>query len=94
MSMSTYVQGLMKKTEKYEKMESILILCKELNINPPQEVYEYFELQYDGYCKNGIIVPLPKGIVEHYTDDEDEIWEIDLYKIPDGVTKIRFVNSY
>ena len=66
MSMSTYVQGLMKKDDKYMKMESILLQCRELNIKPPIEVNEYFDLQYDGYCKNGIVVPLPTNVIEHF----------------------------
>lgn len=93
MSMSTYVQGLMEKDDKYMKMESILLQCKELKIKPPQEVEEYFEL-IEEYCSRGIITSIPIYSVEHYTEDTDDIWEVDLSLIPKDITKLRFVNSY
>ena len=93
MGMSTRVKGLREKDDTYEKMESILLSCKELKIKVPNEVYEYFELT-EGYCSNGIITSLPIGSVEHYTEDTDEVWEVNLSLIPKDITKLRFVNSY
>lgn len=94
MGMSTRVQGLREKNDTYEKMESILLLCKELNVKVPNEVYKYFELINEEYCSRGIITSLPIGSVEHYTEDTDDVWEVDLSLIPKDITKLRFVNSY
>lgn len=94
MSMSTRVQGLREKDDTYKKMESILLLCKELKVKVPNEVYEYFELINEEYCSREIITSLPIGSVEHYTEDSDDVWEVDLSLIPKDITKLRFVNSY
>lgn len=91
MSMVSYIQGLKPKTEEYEKKLQIYKLCKEINIDPPREIEEFFNGEV---CEVGIIAELPAGTLVEYEDDCREYFEVDLTKIPKDVTKIRFVNSY
>jgi hypothetical protein len=68
--------------------------CKELKIGPPDEIRKYFE--YDGEpCDEGIIVYLNKDVVHEGTGYYDnEYYDVDLSKLPEGVTKVRFEISY
>lgn len=91
MSMVSCIQGLKPKTEEYEKKLQIYKLCKEMNINPPREIEEFFDGEV---CEAGIITELPADALMEYGDDCREYFEVDLTKIPKDVTKIRFVNSY
>lgn len=92
MSMSTYVQGLKPKTTEYQKKLDILAACKEVNVEPPREIVDFFDGEI---CEEGIVIELPKEAVREYADNYcREFFEVDLTKLPPDVTKIRFVNSY
>ena len=91
MSMSTYVQGLKSKTEEYQIKLDIYNACKKINIEPPREIVDFFDGEI---CEDGIIIELPKEAVREYSDEYRNFLEVDLTKLPDNVSKIRFVNSY
>ncbi len=93
MGMYSYVKGLKPKTEEYEKKLRIYKDCKELNINPPKEIEDYFDGEV---CEEGIVIDLPKDAISESVNVDycNEYFDVDLTKIPSDVTIIRFVNSY
>ena len=96
MSMYTYVQGLKPVTEDYKKRLEIYKSCRELKISPPEEIRKYFE--DDGeLCDEGIIVRLKDEVVKKSTDANycrEYYYDVDLSKLPEGLSKVRFVISY
>lgn len=63
MSMNVYVKGLKPITEDYKKRLEIYKGCKELKINPPEEIIEYIE-NHREFCEEGIIVNLEDEIIK------------------------------
>lgn len=95
MSMSVYVHGIRPVTEEYSKKLDIYRSCKELNIQPPEELLEYFE--YESHpCEDGIVIDLPSGLMTHSTSMQhcSDYYDVDLTKLPKDVVKVRFEISY
>ena len=88
MSVSYCVKGLKEKTEEYEKKLTIYKTCRELNVPVPSEITDFFD--NGEYCEDGVVVNMPSGAVNESGDCYRVFYDVDLSKIPDGVTKIRF----
>ena len=95
MSMSTYVKGFISDNDKtYQKHAKVLIACLNADIAElPVETADYFGSKYpEKYLledKLEIKIPFHK-----YESEMQEGFEIIVSEIPEGVYKIRFVNSY
>jgi hypothetical protein len=63
-------------------------------IDPPLEVTKFFNGEPPD--EKGVVVDIEKsdGCYSSYSTGDQDWFEIDLEKIPDGVQIIRFVNSY
>lgn len=93
MSMSTRVVGFHPPDEKWKKMKAAWDACEVAAVEVPMEVLEFF----------GHVAPDPMGVEvdlkgssackPHRADSEDG-FEIDIRKLPPGLSIIRFVNSY
>lgn len=93
MSVSYGVKGLKPITDDYKKRLEIYKSCRELKISPPEEIRKYFE--DDGEpCDEGIIVYLKKDVISKSDGYSSVYYDVDLSKLPDGVTKVRFEVSY
>lgn len=91
MSMSTEVKGFRPPDERWQQMKAVWDACVAANVPIPEPVAEFF----------GWTAPNPAGIevkIPHreYTNRErvEDGIEIDVADIPDGVTVIRFINSW
>lgn len=93
MSMSTHVIGFKPPDDKWKKMKAVRDTCIKAGVSIPEEVEDFF----------GEGEPSPKGVTVEledtdccvkWSDNEEDGFEIDLGKIPVGVTIIRFYNSY
>jgi hypothetical protein len=87
--MSTTVVGIVPPDEQWTKMKGIWDACKEAEIDPPQEVKDYFD------CEE----PDPKGMeipisCEKWGNDMSSGYEVTVSKIPKKVKIIRFYNSW
>lgn len=80
MSMSTYIKGIPSK-EKLESAERIVKDCKIAGIEYPDVIDEILEEE----------ISLP---IEKVPSEYEDIWEIKVKDIPEGVETIRFINSY
>lgn len=95
MSMSVNVYALRPVTDDYRKRLAIYQSCNELGIHPPKELLEYFDYM-EHPCKDGILVELSDDLINHDTDMYrcSNYYDVDLTKLPKGVTKVRFEISY
>ena len=94
MGISVNIQGLKPVTEDYKKRLYIYKSCRELGIRPPEEIEEYFE--YDSEpCDEGIIVRFKENVVKESSDADycRYYYDVDLSKLPNDITKVRFVIS-
>lgn len=98
MGMSTRLQAFIPDTDAlYQKMKKVYLACQEAEIDLPLEAATYFGVSYpeDDALEQKLAVKLTEGI--HYVPyfaEMTEGFEVDLDKLPKGVTKIRFTNNY
>lgn len=96
MSMSTHLVAFTPDTDpEYQKHLKVWNMCEELEVSLPAETYSYFLNGYMSTPEEKLEVTLEEG--EHYKEwegDMQEGFEVDLTKLPKGVTKLRFYNSY
>lgn len=91
MSMSTRVTAFKGPDSHWQKMKNVWDACISANVEPPQEVYAFF----DGMAPDpaGVEVKIP---FEEWTD-RDTVSEgitIQVKDIPKDVVTIKFTNSY
>jgi hypothetical protein len=95
MGMSTHIIGFVSsENENYKKHAKVLNACIEAGISKlPKETAEYFGSKYpDKYLlEEKLEIKIPK---HKYFENDEEGFEIIISEIPDGVHKIRFVNTW
>lgn len=96
--MSTFLKAFIPDTDKtFQKHKKILLACLEADVELPKSTAEYFGEEYpeEYLLDDKLEVELKEGVhYNNYADDESEGYEIELNKLPEGVTKIRFYNSW
>lgn len=85
MGMSMHVQGMEDMDEKGKAMKFIWDKCNELDIEPPDEVQEYFDYEYPEEGKTSVEIP-HKAI----STKSRQGYEIELSNLPKEVTHIQF----
>lgn len=88
MSSSTSIVGVRDLNERRIEMNHVRIACERAGIEAPVEVREFFESGKHDF------VDIESAITELDDQDMQDVWEVDLSKIPPGVKAIRFINSY
>lgn len=91
MSMSTDVQGLKPPDKTWREMKKIYDSCKELDMDIPDKVDEYFEGRSPDPA--GVLVDIPTKEYSDNANSEQGI-EIKVEDIPPDVKIIRFCNSW
>ena len=89
MSMSTYVTGFKPPDEVWLGHKAVWDSCSAAGVDIPDATLEFFE--HEPPDPKGVEVELP--LREHSTDAESG-YELDVASIPEGVTIIRFCNSW
>lgn len=90
MSMETYVIGFVKPDDTFMKMKRIWDNCKELDVEIPLKVSNFFnECEPD---ENGLNVEIPTHDWDN--GDMESGKEVYLHEIPEKVNVIRFYNSW
>jgi len=97
MSTSTSVYGIRLPDETRKKMKAVWEACKAAGVEIPEEVDEFFDSEKPD--RLGVAIDLESNHANHtcltkYTDDTNEVFEVDVREVPVGVTVIRFVISY
>ena len=93
MSTSNHIIGFIPQDAGFKKMKKIYDLCKEGNIEVPEEVQKFFN--YETPDDSGVWIDLEgKDFVKDFYDDMESGWEIDVTRIPKIIKTIRFYISY
>jgi hypothetical protein len=98
MGMSTHIEGFIPDTDaEFQRHKKVLLVCAEANVTLPPETAKYFGSKYsdESLLDEKLNVMLEDGV--HYTQYRDSGcsgFEVDLTRLPKGVTKLRFYNSY
>jgi len=94
MSASYHVEGIVNKDEKFEKMTSLLKMCKGMGFAPPKEVVEYFRHMGGEYSEHGFYTKLPKDSIIEENACGILRYVVDLDKVPIDIRKIAFTISW
>lgn len=94
MSMSTNVVGIVPPDDEWKKMKKIWDACKEAGIEPPKDVWAFFNDEYPD-AAGGIIEQEKLGkAVEEWSNESSVGFEVDLAMLPPHVKKLRFYNNW
>lgn len=92
--MSTHVVGLRPASDDYKKKLKAYTACIEAGVPPPKELSVYFDYVSEP-DPNGMEVCLDQSLaVQEYKKRGKDGFDVDVTKLPEGVTIVRFYNSY
>jgi hypothetical protein len=99
MGMSTEIMAFMPDTDlEFQKHKKILLMCIDAEVSLPKETAEYFGDNEDPelwMLDEKLELELLEGVhYTEYSENSSEGFEIDLSKLPKGIAKLRFTNSY
>lgn len=96
MSIGFNIQGFRPPDAKWREMRAVWDACKRAGILPPEEVYAFF--RHDEPDERGIEMPRKEleacGAVREWKEDMREGYEVELSKLPPGLTHLRFYVSF
>lgn len=92
MGMSTHVIGFRKPDAKWNKMLAARNACTDAGIAIPDDISDFFEWEHPR-GRPGMEVRINEAVTP-YSDDMKEGYEVDVSKLPEGVSVVRFYNSY
>lgn len=93
MSMSTDITLLRDKNDPtYQKNLKVFLACKEAGATLPKEIDDYFGgWGFDNNIESPLEIPFKP---REWSEGDSEGYEIDIDSLPQGVTTIRFYNSW
>ncbi len=91
MSMSTHVTGFRPPDEKWRQMKAVWDANEAAGLEHPKELWDFFG--HDDPDEAGIEVDI-KDAIEKCGGDSTDGYQIELAKLPDNVTHIRFENCW
>lgn len=92
MGMSTHIVGFRPPDERWNKMKAIWESCEAAGVPVPGDVSEFFE-QEDPADRPGMEIDISDAVCGYGSEGHDG-YEVDISKLPDGVSVVRFYNSY
>lgn len=92
--MSTHVVGFRPPDEKWRRMKAVWDACLQAEIEPPENVNDFFEGRTPDPA--GVEVSLTgfTPIAREWMDETRSGYEINVDDLPDGVKIVRFYNSW
>lgn len=93
MGMSTNIEAIRPPDEKWKKMKAIFDSCKNANIDPPDEIWDFFNGEPPSDL--GVVIEIENtDAVEKVSEDMRDGFIVDLTELPKDVKYIKFYNSY
>lgn len=95
MGTTMHIIGIRPPTDDYSKKIAAYKACEAAGIPAPAELLEYFDFVAPSFVEPaGMIVELERSdAVTTYETDDRSGFEVDIAKLPPGVTRVRFFNS-
>lgn len=93
MGMSTRIVGFRPADEQWEKMKAAWEACEAIGVEPPEEIYDFFEGEGPG-DRPGREVSLGDDAVTNIEGFARNGFQVDVEALPKGVRYIRFYNSW
>lgn len=92
MGMSTHIVGFRPADETWSKMKAVWDACTKAGVAIPRDVLMFF----DGEAPrdDGVRVEINEGWVQICLYDGREGFDLDITKLPAGVTRVRFLSSW
>jgi hypothetical protein len=96
MSMSCHVIGIKEPTEEYLKKYRAYQACMEAGIDPPKAIIDFFDgISFKYINATGMEVDLHgNSAISEWKGDGKTGFEVEIAKIPAGITRLRFCNSW
>ena len=88
-----HVVGLRPVDDKWRAMKAAWDACELIGAPIPTKVYEFFDGVYPK-SETVIEVELDKSVYAKYNDDGQSGFDVDLRRLPDDVTMVRFFCAY
>jgi hypothetical protein len=93
MGMSTHIVGFREPTQEHLEKVAAYKACELAEVDIPKKLQDYFRDTEPS--EHGMEVDLEdSGSVSEHRSDCTDGFDVDLKKLPQGVTRIRFFNSY
>jgi len=92
MGMSTHCVGFRPANDSWNKMKTVWENCEAAGVPVPDEVKQFFNFESPG-DKPGQEVPLGESLSEYSCENKNG-YEVDVTKLPPGITTLRFYNSW
>lgn len=96
LSTSTYVYGIRPPDEKWRQMKAVWDACAAAGVSVPDDVEDFFDGEEPDAA--GVVIDLEKvgaaRIWKPGGNSMREGVEVNLERLPEDITLIRFVNSY
>lgn len=96
MSMSTHLEGIVPPDAKWRKMKAVYDACSEAGVDAPSEVRNFFNDEPPDDL--GVVLDedtlARRGAVRLLSHDGKQGFEVELKKLPEHVTILRFYNSW
>lgn len=98
MGMSTHIEAFIPDTDsEFLRHRKVVKVCLEADVSLPKETADYFGYSRPGSHMLEEKLQIELRIGEHYqewSDDSSSGFEVDLTKLPEGVSKLRFYNNW
>ena len=85
MSADIYIRGIIEPNEEFKKKYAAFVACEEADIDPPEELWEYFNEERPN--PSGLTIDIEPISVR--IDEYNIAYEIDLKSIRSDVSKIQ-----
>lgn len=91
MGMSTHFVGIRPPDDDWKKHKAVWDACIKARVDIPKATLDFFEGETPD--PSGVLVELD-AIADEWSTDSAEGFELDIEKLPPGVKRVRFYNSW
>jgi len=92
--MGIHVIGFQNSDEKFQQMKDVWDACEKAGVKPPTEVSEFFDYEAPGVRGRPVAIEGTPCCRKWNEEEMQDGFEVDVTKLPEGVTVIRFYNTY
>ena len=91
--MTTYVEGFRTPDEEWKTMKTVYDICVKAKVSIPDEVMDFFQGQPPS-LEDEARIDISMAEKKRTDNVAQDVYEVNVSKLPKGVKIIRFINSY